>query len=180
MNSRTLKRGLHGYGLRRRNEVYSEHEVRELIKREIEGPSSLLGYRAMWRKLRTSYNIVVPRHIVIVYESLIHRHLPFERPGSCRVDHTVHPVETQVETLTDTTNRNLPANLYMASWMDFPGEYCGSKYVKVTMIPWFQPVFPQCSGRKRTATNVGSNRLWRWEWYTGCFTVLFIWWNGCT
>ena len=96
MNSRTLKRGLHEYGLRRRNEVYSEHEVRELIKREIEGPSSLLGYRAMWRKLRTSYNIVVPRHTVIVYESLIHRHLPFERPGSCRVDHTVHPVETQV------------------------------------------------------------------------------------
>ena len=42
-SSRTLKRGLHEYGLRRRNEVHSEHEVRELIKREIEGPSSLLG-----------------------------------------------------------------------------------------------------------------------------------------
>ena len=37
MNSRTLKRGLRESGLRRRNEVHPEHEVREMIKREIEG-----------------------------------------------------------------------------------------------------------------------------------------------
>ena len=48
------------YGLRRRNEVHSEHEVREIIKRENEGPSSPLGYYAMWNKLRTSYSIAVP------------------------------------------------------------------------------------------------------------------------
>ena len=52
MNSRTLKRGLREYGLRRRNEFHSEHEVWEMIKREIEGPSSLFGYRAMWNKLQ--------------------------------------------------------------------------------------------------------------------------------
>ena len=52
MNSRTLKRGLREYGLRRRNESHSEHEVWEMIRHQIEGPSSLFGYRAMWNKLQ--------------------------------------------------------------------------------------------------------------------------------
>ena len=42
VNLRTPRRRLREFGLRRRNEVYSEHEVWEIIKREIEGPSSLL------------------------------------------------------------------------------------------------------------------------------------------
>ena len=45
MNSRTLKRRLREYELRKRNEVNSELEVREIIKREIESSSLLLGYR---------------------------------------------------------------------------------------------------------------------------------------
>ena len=45
MNSRTLKRRLREYELRKRNEVHSELEVREIIKREIESSSLLLGYR---------------------------------------------------------------------------------------------------------------------------------------
>jgi len=61
-NVRTLKRRLRQYGLRRRNHVHSEHTVREIIKREIEGPSSLLGYRGMWNKLRTTYNVTVHGH----------------------------------------------------------------------------------------------------------------------
>lgn len=68
MNVRTLKRRLsrRQYGLPRRNrQVYSEYSVREIIKREIEGPLSLLGYRGMWNKLRTSYNISVPRDMVM-------------------------------------------------------------------------------------------------------------------
>ena len=65
MNVRTLKRKLHHYGLRRRNQGHSEHTVREIIKREIECPSSLLGYRGMWNKLRTSNNVTVPRDMVM-------------------------------------------------------------------------------------------------------------------
>ena len=42
MNLRTLKRRLRDSGLRKRNEVYSEHGVWEIIEREIEGPSSHL------------------------------------------------------------------------------------------------------------------------------------------
>ena len=44
MNLRTLKRRLREYGLRNRTEVHSVHEVREIVKREIEGSPSLLGY----------------------------------------------------------------------------------------------------------------------------------------
>ena len=65
MNVRTLKRRLRQYGLRRRNHVHGEHTVREIIKRENEGPSSLLGYRGMWNKLRTTYNVTVPSDIVL-------------------------------------------------------------------------------------------------------------------
>lgn len=39
--------------------------MREIIKREIEGSSSLLGYRGMWSKLRTTYNVTVPRDMVM-------------------------------------------------------------------------------------------------------------------
>ena len=126
MNSRTLKRGLREYGLRRRNEFHSEHEVWEMIKHQIEGPSSRCG---------TSYSVAVPRDMVMVYKSLIYRHLSFERPGSFCVDHSSREVQTQLGMLTDTTNLNLTAYLYMAVWMNYPGEYCGSKYVKVTIIP---------------------------------------------
>ena len=45
MNSRTPKRRLREYGLRERNEAHLELEVREIIKREIESSSLLLGYR---------------------------------------------------------------------------------------------------------------------------------------
>ena len=65
MNVRTLKKRLRQYGLQRRNHVHSEHTVREIIKHEIEGPSSLLGYRGMWNKLRTTYNVTVPRDVVM-------------------------------------------------------------------------------------------------------------------
>ena len=42
MNLKTLMRRLRDSGLRKRNEVYSEHGVWEIIEREIEGPSSHL------------------------------------------------------------------------------------------------------------------------------------------
>ena len=65
MNFRTLKRRLSEYRLQTRKQVHSEHAVWEIIKHEIEGPSSLLGYRGMWNKLRTTYNLTVPRDMVM-------------------------------------------------------------------------------------------------------------------
>ena len=67
----------------------SEHAVREIIKREIEGPSSLLGYRRMWNKLRTSYNVTVPQHMVMrILRELDPDASALRRLGSCDVDHT--------------------------------------------------------------------------------------------
>ena len=97
MNVRTLKRKLRHYGLRRRNHLHSEHTVREIIKREIEGPLSLLGYRGMWNKLRTTYHVTVPWDMVIkIYDSWIQMHQPFEGLESCNVDHKSHQGQRKV------------------------------------------------------------------------------------
>ena len=48
MNPSTLKRRLRDYGLSRRNVDVSDHEVREIVQREMSGPGELRGYRAVW------------------------------------------------------------------------------------------------------------------------------------
>ena len=75
MNVRTLKRRLRQYGLRRRNHVHSEHSVREIIKGEIEGPSSLLEHRGMWNTEAKTDNLQC-------YCSSRHRHANLTRVGS--------------------------------------------------------------------------------------------------
>lgn len=133
INVRTLKRRLSQYGLRRRNQVHSEHTVREIMKREIEGPSSLLGYRGMWNKLRTSYNVTVPRDMVMrILRELDPDASALRKARKLQRRSYVSP--RQVETIWLTC-------MYMAVLMDFPGELCGSKYVKATTIQLFQQVF---------------------------------------
>ena len=39
-------------------------EVSAEVKKELDGPGRLLGYRGMNQKLRTEHNILVPRHLV--------------------------------------------------------------------------------------------------------------------
>ena len=36
----------------------------DAVKKELDGPGRLLGYRAMKHKLRTEHNVQVPRHLV--------------------------------------------------------------------------------------------------------------------
>ena len=62
---RTVKRRLHDYGLKRRKCENRENVVRSIIDQEITGPSSLIGYRSMWNRLRISYGINVPRNRVM-------------------------------------------------------------------------------------------------------------------
>ena len=38
--------------------------IKVAVQKELEGPGKLLGYRAMNQKLRTEYQICVPRNIV--------------------------------------------------------------------------------------------------------------------
>jgi hypothetical protein len=37
------------------------NEIWEFAKRELDGCGSLLGYRAMWKQMRSKYGIQVPR-----------------------------------------------------------------------------------------------------------------------
>ena len=58
MSLRTLKRRLKVLGLNKSHATTSAAVIKQIIEREIEGPSMLRGYRSMWNKLRTTYNII--------------------------------------------------------------------------------------------------------------------------
>ena len=60
MSLSTLKRRLRDYGLSRRGVDVSDHEVRDIVQREISGPGELRGYRAVWHSLRLNHHIHVP------------------------------------------------------------------------------------------------------------------------
>ena len=65
MSLRTLKRRLKVLGLNKSHATASAAVIKQIIEREIEGPSMLRGYRSMWNKLRTTYNIIAPRDSVM-------------------------------------------------------------------------------------------------------------------
>ena len=52
-------------GLNKGHATASAAVIKQIIEREIEGPSMLRGCRSMWNKLRTTYNIIAPRDSVI-------------------------------------------------------------------------------------------------------------------
>ena len=58
MSLRTLKRRLKVLGLNKSRVTAPAAVTKQIIEREIEGPSTLRGYRSMWNKLRTTYNII--------------------------------------------------------------------------------------------------------------------------
>ena len=62
---RTLKRRLAEYGLKKNPDSISDDCLRTIIEREIEGPTSLKGYRNIWNKLRVTYGITVSRDKVM-------------------------------------------------------------------------------------------------------------------
>ena len=64
MSLRTLKRSLKVLGLNKSHATASVAVIQQIIKREIEGKSMLRGYRSMWNKLRTPYNITAPRTVL--------------------------------------------------------------------------------------------------------------------
>ena len=61
----TLKRRLKVLGLNKSHATAPAAVIKQIIRREIEGPSMLRGYRSMWNKLRTTYNIIAPRDSVM-------------------------------------------------------------------------------------------------------------------
>ena len=65
MSTRTLKRRLRQFGLKRREANVSELVLRRIIEQEMEGPASAKGYRGLWHALRCSYGIITPRDTVM-------------------------------------------------------------------------------------------------------------------
>ena len=62
---RTLKRRLAGHRLNKIGSDISDASFQVIIEREVNGPSSLKGYRNTWNKLRVTFDIKVPRDKVI-------------------------------------------------------------------------------------------------------------------
>ncbi len=47
------------------------------MKEELQGPGSLLGYRSMWSRLKSKYNLSVTRYIIIVDTELLDDQIQF-------------------------------------------------------------------------------------------------------
>ena len=60
----TLDRRLRYFDIRYIDLKLSISTVTNAVRKELEGPGKLLGYRAMNQKLRTEHSICVPRHLV--------------------------------------------------------------------------------------------------------------------
>ena len=58
MSLRTLKRRLKELGLNKSHAAASAAVIKQIREKDIESPSMLHGYRRMWNKLRTIYNII--------------------------------------------------------------------------------------------------------------------------
>ena len=61
---RTLKRRLQVYGLNK-NQNVSNEALKEIMRREVQGSSSRLGYLGMWNLLCVSVRIRIPRNFVM-------------------------------------------------------------------------------------------------------------------
>ena len=64
ISKRSLLNRLKEYGLRGRERDVDEDIIKEYLNREVDCSGSLLGYRAMWRKLHSKHGINVPRSTV--------------------------------------------------------------------------------------------------------------------
>ena len=61
---RTLDRRLEYFGIKYTDRTVQVDEVEEAVKKELEGPGKLLGYRALHKKLRQVHELNVPRDLV--------------------------------------------------------------------------------------------------------------------
>ena len=61
MSVRTLKRRLQSYILVKRKNSVNEALIRNVIRREMQGPGQLAGYRKMWHIPRIKHHVHAPR-----------------------------------------------------------------------------------------------------------------------
>ena len=63
-SSRTLDRRLQHFEIRCTNREISVDQVRDVVRKELQGPGRLLGYRAMHQKIRQFHELAVPRDLM--------------------------------------------------------------------------------------------------------------------
>ena len=61
---RTLDRRLRAFGICYTDKRVSLEEVQDAVRKELDGPGKLLGYRAMQNRLRQEHDLLVPRDLV--------------------------------------------------------------------------------------------------------------------
>ena len=61
---RTLDRRLRAFGIHYTDKRVSLEEVQDAVRKELNGPGKLLGYRAMQNRLRQEHDLLVPRDLV--------------------------------------------------------------------------------------------------------------------
>ena len=61
---RTLDRRLHHFQICHTDRNVTVDEVEAAVKKELEGPGKLLGYRAFHKKIRQVYDLNMPRNLV--------------------------------------------------------------------------------------------------------------------
>ena len=61
---RSLDRRLRHFDIYFTDRTITVEQVREVVANELDGPGQLLGYRAMYRKVRQEHNLNVPRDVV--------------------------------------------------------------------------------------------------------------------
>ena len=64
LSLRQLRRIIRRLGIRRRDNQHSANDVLTALRSELRGSGQNLGYRAMWRRLKTRYNIQISQEIV--------------------------------------------------------------------------------------------------------------------
>ena len=62
--SRSLERRLQSFNIKRIDRAVTVEEVTAAVSKELEGPGKLVGYRAMYQKIRQEHNLNVPRNLV--------------------------------------------------------------------------------------------------------------------
>ena len=67
---RTLDRHLRHFEVYYNDDTVLVEDVKEAVKKELEGPGKLLGYRSMYKKIRQKYDLLVTRDQVSTQKDL--------------------------------------------------------------------------------------------------------------
>ena len=62
--TRTLQRRLQHFDIHQTDTTLTVEEVRAAVSKELKGPGHLLGYRAMYYKIRQEHNLNAPRNLI--------------------------------------------------------------------------------------------------------------------